>query len=260
MKRFLEQLRELGYEKPRAAVAMLPLSLFAFMYFFGAMSSPPEWRGALVGLAVCYLTAFLALASQWFWARWFASGLGWSGTMVGLVALIMLGWNPALAIYGGLHAIVVVMLLGPKMAALYDLQPGWRQRFGMDEFGVIRLRKAVTRASAALPSLILWALGPPNEGQGSGLAVVVAVVLALVGISGLLRLRTWGLLALGGAAVAVLVGAPHLSESYAPYISLPDPFSIALSSPGTAGALSLLLVAATLPFASAAIRYFRALR
>jgi hypothetical protein len=259
MKRFLDGVKELGYEKPRSAVALLPLSLFSFVYLLGALNSPPEWKLALIGLSACYLTAFLALASEWFWARWYASGLGWSGSMVGLVALIMMGWSPELAIYGGLHAVIVVMLLGTKMAARYDLQPGWRQRYGMDEFGVARLKKAVTRAAAALPSLIIWALGP-GEGQGAGLVVGAATVLTLLGLHGLVKLRTWGVLALGGAGLAVLLGTPPASAPFSILLDRPDPLGVAVASPGTAGALAVLLIGAALPFASAAVRYFRSLR
>jgi hypothetical protein len=257
MKRFMAGLREMGFEKPRSAIALLPLSLFSFLYLLAAFNADPQWQLALGGLALCYLTAFVALASEWFWARWFASGLGWSGAMVGIAAMVMMGeWNTALAIYGGLHALIVMMLTGSKMVARYDMQEGWRQRFGMDEFGVVRLRKAVTRASAALPSLILWALGP-REGQS--LAMIVAVSLALVGLRGLVRVRTWGLLALAGSAVAVLAGG---SPETAParVLGMPDAIGVALTSPGTSGALALLLLAATLPFAGAAVRYYRTLR
>ena len=89
---------------------------------------------------------------------------------------------------------MVGALAGKKMAARYDLQEGWRQRYGMDEFGVARLRKTVTRAAASLPSLILWALGP-KEGQGgccwplAGIATLLAVA---AGLRGLVRLRSWG--------------------------------------------------------------------
>jgi hypothetical protein len=258
MKRFLQGMRELGLEKPRSAVALLPLSLFTFLYLLAALNAEPEWQLALGALALCYLTAFIAVASQWFWARWFASGLGWSGAMVGVAAMVMMGeWNPILAIYSGLHAIVIVMLLGSKMAALYDLQPGWRQRFGMDEFGVVRLRKAVTRASAALPSLILWALAPK---EGQSLVVIAAAALALLGVQGLLRLRTWGLLALGGAATAILAASPPAAAPHTFFGGLTDALGIAVASPGTSGALSLLLVAAVLPFAGAAFRHLRASR
>ena len=85
--------------------------------------------------------------------------------MVGLMSLVMVGWHPSLAIYTGFHALIVGALWASKMAARYELQTGWRERYGMDEFGVTRLGKAVTRGSASLPTLIMWALAP-REGQG----------------------------------------------------------------------------------------------
>jgi hypothetical protein len=263
MKRFFAGLREMGFEKPRSAIALLPLSLFSFLYLLAAFMGDPNLQLAFGALSLCYLTAFLAVASEWFWARWFATGLGWSGAMVAVAAMVMMGEvNAALMIFGGLHALVVVMLMGSKMVARYDMQPGWRQRFGMDEFGVVRLRKAVTRASAALPSLILWALGP-RQGQGGAL-LVVAAGLALLGLRGLVRLRTWGLMALAGSAVAVLVGGasvtPALSLQYLA-LGIRDPLAMMVTqSPGVPSALALLLLAATLPFAGGAVRYYRGLR
>jgi hypothetical protein len=260
MKELRERLANIGYEKPRVAVALLPLSLFAFVYLLGTLNAPPEWKGALGGLAVCYLTAFLALGSEWFWARWFASGLGWSGSVVAVAALVMTGWNPVIVVYGVLHVVVVVMLLGPKMAARYDLQPGWRERFGMDEFGVARLRKAVTRASAALPSIIIWALGP-REGDGSVVSLLAGICLAVLGLQGLLRLRTWGLLAVVGAAAAVLIGgSAPVPPAGALSLGALGPLSLVMSSPNSATALALLLAAAALPFAAQAVRYVRSAR
>ena len=87
--------------------------------------------------------------------------------MIAIAALVVVGWMPALAIFGVLHLLVVVALMGKKMAARYDLQEAWRQRYKMDDFGVARLRKTVTRSAASLPSLILWALAPKEEGMAA---------------------------------------------------------------------------------------------
>src|SRR5881394_1299408 len=94
-----------------------------------------------------------------------------------------------------LHAVVILALMGSKMASRYELQPAWRERFAMDEYGVSRLGKAVTRASASLPTLIMWALGP-GQGQGFQIAGFLAFMLGACGVAGMLRLRTWGALAL----------------------------------------------------------------
>lgn len=204
--KLMERLRAVRLEKERAAVSLLALSFFVVLYTFAALSSPPAWRPAFVALALCYAVAFLSLASQWFWARWFASGLAWSGTTLGIVSLVMVGWHPILALYGGLHALVLGMLAGPNMAARFEMQAPWRERYGLDEFAVARLRRVVTRASTALPSLILWALAP-REGQGLWLVSGLTAVCGLAGLAGILRLRTWGVLSLGLSAILALLGA-----------------------------------------------------
>jgi hypothetical protein len=202
-----KRLDEVGFEKGRRALAALSLSFFVSIYLMVALNAPPGWGPAFLALAGCYVVAFLAVTADWFWGRWFASGLGWSGVMVAVISLVMMGWTPPLVIYGALHAIVVVALLGKKMAGLYDLQEGWRKRYAMDEFGVARLRKTITRASMSLPSLILWALGPKDPGQGAGLAFAAAgigtLLLSVVGLRGLVRMRSWGLMALAASSAAL---------------------------------------------------------
>lgn len=259
MKQYLERLRDLGYEKPRAAGAQLALAFFGLLYLLISLNAPPGWGPAFACLSLCYLVAFMGLGSEWFWARWFASGLGWSGMMVGIASLVMVGWHPMLAVYGGLHALVVVLLLGSRMAQRYDLQPDWRQRYGMDDFGVDRLRKAVTRGSAALPSLIVWALGP-KDGSGMTLAVLLAAALAVLGVGGLVRLRTWGVLALGGAATAVVVGSllGLMAGSQVLVAGLPVP-AVALFA-GAVLTAHLWLLAAIAPLAGPLWRHFRTLR
>jgi hypothetical protein len=259
MKRVLQALREMGFERTRVAVALLPQSLFTFLFLMNALLGPPVLQAAFFGLAACYLLSFLALASEWFWARWFASGLGWFGAMTGLFLMVQPETPEEakvfMGIFGGLHALIVVMLMGKKMAARYEMQPGWRERFGMDDYGVTRLGKAVTRASCALPGLLLWALGPRN---GQGMLLGASVVLGVVGLTGLLRLRTWGLLALGGAGAAVLL-APAPTAVMTGCSLSSHVMAGLVQLPGLPNALSLLCFAATLPFAGGALRYFRSL-
>jgi hypothetical protein len=227
---------ELGYVGERRAVALLPLCLFGLLYFVLGLNAEPGWGPALFGLSLSYLLAFFSLAAGWFWARWFASGLGWSGFMVGLMALTMLGWHPTLAIYGGLHALVVLMLMGGKMAARYELRQGWRERFAMDEYGVSRLGKAVTRGAGALPTLILWALAPREPQQSldslltstgsQGLALTIGLGLLLLALVGLVYRRGVAVLALAAAAgvagASVLLSGPFgivagVGEQLAPW-------------------------------------------
>ncbi len=246
----LEQLNDLGYERTRRAVSAFTLSLFVFLYLFVALllsaNGMPEWAPAFIALAACYGVAFMGVAAEWFWGRWFAEGLGWSGFMIAVASLVMGGaWNPILAAFGGLHGLIVLMLAGKKMAARYDEQPAWRERYAMDEFGVARLRKTVTRASASLPSVILWALGPKDPGQGMALFALAAGVLAVAGVGAVVRLRTWGVVAMMSAA-AVFVSLGAASFPYTASVVSPIPYL------GVA-----LLVAASAPFAGPMLRHLR---
>jgi hypothetical protein len=245
-----EKLGALGYERVRRAVAALSLSFFAIVFLFIAFSVPvPGWQTPFLALAACYLVAFFAVVAEWFWGRWFATGLGWSGIMVAVIAMSNLGWDPSLAIYGLLHAAVVVPLAGKSMAARYDLQEGWRQRYKMDDFGVARLRKTITRSAASLPSVILWALAPKEPGQGMLLSLV-ALALVVTGLAGLVRLRTWGWLAVGTSAVVTLLGGGLLASATSPTFAFP-----AVAGPDLA---ICFLVAAAVPFVLPALRFVRA--
>jgi hypothetical protein len=254
-----QRLGQLGFERTRRALAGLALSFFVTLYFLIALNADRSLVPVLLGLGVCYGVAFVGVVAEWFWARWYASGLCWSGIMVAVGGLVIIGWTPALAIYGALHALVVLCLMGQKMAARYDLQESWRQRYQMDEFGVARLRKTITRASASLPSVIIWALGP-KEGEGLALAAAAgtALVLAATGLRGVVRMRSWGVLALAGAAA--LVAATGDVSRFAT-LNVGDlgalPNFILFSGPTLAFAF---LAAALLPFARPVARFLRSSR
>jgi hypothetical protein len=278
VKSLLERLNNIGFERTRRALAALALSLFVFLYLLIALNPPSEeWRLAFLAISACYGVAFMGVAAELFWGRWFAAGIGWSGVMVAIASLTMIGWAPVLAIYGGLHALVVLCLAGKKMAERFDLQPAWRERYGMDEYGVARLRKTVTRASASLPSVILYFLAPKEPGQALFVAgTAVAGVLAIAGVAGLVRMRSWGLVALAGAAVALFVGGasayPHFNFAWFP--GYENPFndaalgqSIFWAPPWayrglvSGPALPVLLLGAALaPFARPALRFLKAQR
>jgi hypothetical protein len=250
----LQRVRDLGFERPRLALALLSLAFFGLVYLLVGLNAPAGWGPAFLALCACYLTAFVALVCEAFWARWFASGLGWSGFMVGVASLVMMGWQAPLAIYTAIHLVVLGGLWGGRMAALFEGQSGWRSRYGMDEHGVTKLGKTITRASASLPTLIIWALAP-KQGQGVWLLEAAALALGILGLRGLLRARTWSLVALAGAAGIVAARpAPDLF-GHALWVA-PDGTGL-----GTIAALATVaaLAAAVLPFARPAWRYLRSL-
>lgn len=196
----------------RRALALASLGFFGSLYTAVSLLAPDELRPLLLGLGACYVTAFFALGAGWFWARWFATGIGWSGLVTAAFGLTG-GLSPFLIFYGVSHGLVVVTLLGRDMAELYELRPGAAARLGLDEDGKRRLGKTVTRTASALPSLIAFALAP-REGQGLMLAAA-AVAATCAGVGALMRGRTWGLLG--------LVAAPALAL-LAPAMAWPDWF------------------------------------
>jgi len=275
VKALLERLDNIGFERARRAVAALSLSLFVFLYLLVSVNPPSdEWRLAFLAMAACYGVAFMGVAAEWFWGRWFAAGLGWSGVMVGVASMIMIGWSPVLGLYAGVHGLVVLALGGKKMAERFDLQPAWRERYGMDEFGVARLRKTVTRASASLPSVILYCLAPKEPGQGMIMAALALFSgLSLVGgLRGVLRLRTWGMAALGASTLALVIGGLWGFALIPPYDrELPGFFDLVVLATGhlpralsgeAAGLTALVgavfLAAALVPFVGPAARFLRA--
>jgi hypothetical protein len=273
VKSLLERLNTIGFERTRRAVAALSLSLFVFLFLGFAlvmwMNGQEAWVPSFIALAVAYAVAFMGVAAEWFWGRWFAAGLAWSGVITAVGVIFQLGeWNTILGTYGVLHGLVVLMLSGGKMAERYDLQPAWRERYAMDEFGVARLRRTVTRASASLPSVILYALAPKEPGQAIFAAATLAAgVLTVAGLASLVRVRTWGLVALAGAAVALFVGGasayPHFNLAFfsdeAPFSqpSMQWVYRLIVLGP----ALPVLLLGAALaPFAGPTLRFVRARR
>ncbi len=250
------RLGEIGFERTRRALAALGLSLLVSLYLLLALMGADQGLArACLALALCYGVAFVGVVAEWFWARWFATGLAWSGLMIAGASLVMMGWSPVLAIFGGIHGRVVLALMGKKMEARYDLQEGWRLRYNLDEFGVARLQKTVTRAAASLPSMIFWALGPREDGM-TMVAGVAAVLLAAAGLRGLVRLRTWGVMALAASAVVVAatgkVTAFAFTSTYGDFGAFPSLMQLA----GSTLAL-VFLAAAVLPFSGAIVRFLR---
>jgi hypothetical protein len=269
---FFKRLNEVGFERSRRAVAALTLSLFVFFYLviavLMALNEQQAWVPVFTALTVAYGVAFMGVAAEWFWGRWFAAGLGWSGMLIAVASMVMTGtWSPILAIHGGLHVLVVLMLAGPKMAARYDLQAAWRERYGMDEFGVDRLRKTVTRASASLPSVIMWALAPRDPGQGMVLAGVVtlASLLAAGGLGAVIRLRTWGVLALAASGALFLLGGTnhltclHFLHGLPRFMRLPAAADLFVFH-ATPSLTALMLATAVVPFAGPVLRHLLARR
>jgi hypothetical protein len=255
------RLSQIGFERTRRALAALALSVFISIYLLVSLNAPEGFARVFVALSFCYGVAFFAVVAEWFWGRWFATGLAWSGVMIAIAGVVAVGWLPQLVIFGLLHLFVIVALMGEKMAARYDMQAAWRERYKMDDFGVARLQKTITRSAASLPSLIIWALAPKEEGMA-----FAALALAVTGVWGLIRLRSWGVLSLGAAGVLVAAGG-HLGRFACswPCGGLGLREGVAGMTPDASLFLMtfsptlafVLLAAAVIPFAGAIARFLR---
>jgi len=219
----------------RRALAAAVLSFFMLQLLLAGLLDDGPFRPVLLGLGIAYLLAFVGVVAGWFWARWYTLGLAFSG----IVLAVMAGWQNGMAIIvyvlGGTHLAVALALLGDEAASFYDGRRDWRARWRMDDNAVNRLGKAVMRAGASLPYLIVAGLAP-RQGSGLDLVAFAGLALGAAGLAGLVRLRTWGVLALAGGAALTLTSleTSHLAGWFSP-------------APWIA---AILLAAAVVPFAA----------
>lgn len=189
----------------RRAIVLLILAFFALQLGMTALFGPEELTAAMAGLTACYLLAFFGVAAEWFWARWFAIGLGNFGSLM-LLVLFKTGFEPIFAFIGGAHLLIMVLMSGEGMAAHYEYSPKAQERYNFEEESLATLRRAVKSAGSTLPILILYGLAPGEE----SMLQLGALGLGLLGVYGLLSQRTWSLFALAGAGSLALVDALEL--------------------------------------------------
>jgi hypothetical protein len=229
----------------RRALAAVVFVFYAIAYLGLALSAlQPTLGPSFYALGGVYGLAFFALVAGYFWARWFAIGVGIYGIIVGALGMWQIGAEPLILFIGGTHLAAVVMLWGEGMSTSFDGRLGWREKFHMDESAVQRLGRSVIRAGVSLPIVLLYALAPKQPSEA--LAGLAAFVLASFGLRALVQMKTWGVIALAGSGVLMLtLGAADLSHAT---WALPPMMSM------VAGALML---AAAAPFARPMLRYVR---
>src|SRR4051812_32513042 len=121
-------LNQVGFVGERRAVALGGLAffstIFVLMGLLLAAQPDPEmakWAPCFYGLGFCYSVGFFALGAGWFWARWFAIGLGSSGASMAVWSVVMTRSLPTpILVFGLVHGLVALFLGGDKMTALYD--------------------------------------------------------------------------------------------------------------------------------------------
>lgn len=205
----------------RRALAAAVFALWFLIYLMLVLSGalPPEFGKAFMALAGVYGLAFFALVAGYFWARWYAVGVGLYGVITAAVGIWQLGAEPLLLFIGGTHLAAALLLWGNAMSQPYDGQTAWREKLHMDDNAVQRLGRSVIRAGVSLPFILLYALAPKPGGEATILGLL-AMVLAGVGFRGLVKAKTWGVLSIGvaGALLVSLAGADlymGASETYA---------------------------------------------
>ncbi|MEO8702030.1 MAG: hypothetical protein ABI867_18435 [Kofleriaceae bacterium] len=198
---------------------------------------------AFVAIAGVYGLAFFSLVAGYFWARWYAVGVGLFGVILGAVGMWQEGAEPQIIFIGGTHLAATLMLWGETMSVPYDGQTAWREKFHMDDNAVQRLGRSVIRAGVSLPFVLLYALAPKQD-VGSVVVSIAAVCLTGLGIRALVKLKTWGVLAIGTAGILLttLAGVDLAAGSS----------QLMVLTPALAG---LLLIAAAIPFVRPMARY-----
>lgn len=221
----------------RRALAAAVLAFFTLQYLFsGLLGDNVDFRAMFVGLGVAYGMGFFGIVAGWFWSRWYSLGLSFTGFLMYAYAAYKLPPNlpdeleflrTLLYSFAGAHALVGLLLLGPQVGSVFEGRRDWRERWKMDENAVNRLGKAITRAGASLPYLIIGGLAPrQNESLIAAVAALSGLSFGLVGLVGLVRLRSWAILALTAAgataaAAALLVPGPAIAVVDARVLSAP---------------------------------------
>jgi hypothetical protein len=236
----------------RRAIAAALLAFYAFIYLLVALAPPDGWAAAFGAMALVYGVGFFGLVAGYFWARWYAIGLGMSGLITAVFSIFQIGMEPVLMFYGVTHGGVSLFLWGAGMALAFDGRKEWRERFHLDDNATHKLGKSVIRLGISLPYIVLYALAP-KEGAGEAMFAVLVGGLILAGTVAFFRLRTWGVAALTAGA-ALLAGSLAVGAfGIAPFSN-----GYALNVPAAGAAGLLLVLAALAPLARPVARYLRA--
>ncbi|MFH0903263.1 MAG: hypothetical protein V2A73_21750 [Pseudomonadota bacterium] len=233
------------YVGERKACAAIILAFFGLLFLLNAIAGPAATAPMFAGLALRYLVSFFGLVAGWFWARWYTLGLAVSGIMTAALLLWQVGAEPVVLVWGVGHSLVGLALLGMGPTMAFDGRRDWRERWKMSEESTERLGKAIRRAGASLPCLIVAGLAPRGGHQVLG---VLALVGGMAGLLALLAFRTWGVVVLGAAALLVLAVDP------VPVLAAGMPVPAGMAAPCLGAAMLVLAIA---PFVFPIGRFLR---
>lgn len=186
----------------RRAIAALMFAFWFVMYLMNALLGGGPLAKLLYGMAGVYGLAFFSLVAGYFWARWYSVGVSLFGVIVAGIGLWQMGPEFQVLFIGITHLTATAMLWGASMSELYDGQLAWRERFHMDEHAVQRLGRSVIRAGVSLPMVLIYGLAP--KAPAAMVLSLGAFVLAALGLRALVKMRTWGVIAIGTAGGLML--------------------------------------------------------
>jgi len=208
----------------RKALVLLVLGFFFSQLSMVAFLGPSETFGLYMGLALCYGVAFFGLAAEWFWARWFAMGIGNFGSVF-LLLMLQMGFEPILAFFGGTHALVALLLMGEGMASRYEYSEHTKERWNFQDESLVLMRRAFKSAGSTMPILVMYFFAPKPD------ALTVATLgMAAFAVFGVARGKTWALLPLLGISLTCFAHGlfgdfapvlPTTSVAWAPAVLLP---------------------------------------
>lgn len=234
----------------RRAIAAAVLAFYSFLYLLLMFNPPPGWERAMAAMSSVYAIGFFGVVAGYFWARWYAIGLGLQGVITTAVSLWQLGPEPIFLFIGATHAMISLAMWGDGIADAFDGRKEWRTRFHLDEHAVHRLGRSVIRIGISLPYILLYALAPRGADAVADMIALGALALAVGGTWGLFRMRTWGLVALAGATAMLTIGA-FSGAAIAPA------GAVGVDLSACAAVAALVLGAALVPFARPVIEYLR---
>lgn len=195
-------------------MAAAVLAFYGFLFLLVSLQPPPGWAACFGALGLVYGAGFFGLVAGYFWARWYSIGLGMSGLISAGVSMWQVGPEPVLVFYGATHGFVSAILWGVGMAKAFDGRLEWRERFHMDENATHKLGKSVIRLGVSLPYVVMYALAP-REDMGGAMLAIAGAALAVGGAWAIARMRSWGVLAVAGAAAtlaaSMIVAPPMLT-------------------------------------------------
>src|SRR6476646_7827855 len=104
---FMDTLGSVGLVGERKALALLCLGFYTTLFLMIVLSPRtelPELVPVFSAMTLMYIVAFFSVAAEWFWGRWFATGLGYWGCTMAVMAFVTTRSFPTpMIVFGAMH-------------------------------------------------------------------------------------------------------------------------------------------------------------